>query len=148
MHAAAPSGIGVMCKYIYLYYKPCHNASMKKEPEMKDSPDALKRRYQRLLASLAKLGPILQGTITERTIERPAPERPAKKKTYGPYYQWTWKREGKTVTVNLSPSQAKTYQRAIDRHRKLEGQLEELRDISLRLLEATTEGVARRKRND
>ena len=121
---------------------------MKNAPDRKESPAALQRRYQRLRAALARLGPLLQGTITERTIARQDPECPAKKKTYGPYYQWTWKREGKTVTVNLSPSQARIYQRAIDRHRKLEAVLDQLRDISLHLLEQTTKGVTKRKRND
>lgn len=110
------------------------------------SPLRIKQRYQRLARRLAKLGPILQGTITPRIIERDAAARPGKKKTYGPYYQWTWKRKGKTVTVNLSASQAKVYQRAIDRHRQMEAILEEMREVSLALLEETTTGVKRRKR--
>ena len=109
--------------------------------------ERLRRRYQRLAARLAKLGPILQGTITERTIVRPEPANPQANKTYGPYYQWTWKRGGKTVTVNLSASQAKAYQKAINHHRKLEDILQEMRDLSLAILEATTTGVTKRNRN-
>ena len=109
------------------------------------SPERLKARYRRLAARLAKLGPVLQGTITGRVIERDDPERPGKKKTYGPYRQWTRKRSGKTVAVNLSPSQAKAYQRAIDRHRRLERMLESMREISITLLERTTKAVPKRK---
>jgi len=112
------------------------------------SVDGLKRRYQRLTARVAKLGPVLQGTITERTIVRDDPANPKKHKTYGPYYQWTWKRGGKTVTVNLSASQARAYQRAIDNHRKLEHTLQEMRELSLAILEQTTKGVKKRKRNE
>lgn len=88
---------------------------------------------------------VLQGTITERTIVRDDPKRPEGKRDYGPYYQWTWKKKGKTVTVNLTKDQSNVYQKAIDNHRKLEAILDELRSLSLAILEATTEGVKKRK---
>jgi len=102
-------------------------------------------RYARLTGRLAKLGFVLQGTITVRTFVRDDPAAPGKQKTYGPYYQWTFKRKGKTVTVNLTASQAKTYQRAIDNHRKMEKTLEQMRTLSLEILEARTHGVKKRK---
>jgi len=105
----------------------------------------MEKRYARLSARLAKLGPVLQGTITERTIRRDDPNEPGGHKTYGPYYQWTFKRRGKTVTVNLSRSQAKHYQRAIDNHRKLEETTQKMRELSHQILEKTTTGVAKRK---
>jgi len=107
--------------------------------------ERMKKRYARLTARLAKLGPVLQGTITERTIQREDPRHPGKQKAYGPYYQWTFKRNGKTVTVNLTRSQAKTYQKAIDTHRKMEKILQEMRELSVRILENTTTSVAKRK---
>jgi hypothetical protein len=109
---------------------------------------AMERRYGRLAARLAKLGFVLQGTITERSMVRPDPKNPKKEKTYGPYYQWTFKRKGKTTTVNLTASQAKTYQRAIDNHRKMEETMEKMRTLSLKILEAKTEGVKKRKPRD
>ena len=114
---------------------------MKKNSEI----ERMKKRYARLTARLAKLGPVLQGTITERTIQRDDPQRPGKQKQYGPYYQWTFKRHGKTVTVNLTPSQAKTYQKAIGAHREMEEILQEMRELSLTILEQTTKGVEKRK---
>ena len=114
---------------------------MKKEK----SAATMQRRYTRLTERLSKLGLVLQGTITERTVVRADPQTPAKEKIYGPYYQWTFKRAGKTVTVNLTASQAKTYQRAIDTHRKMETILDEMRTLSLEILEATTQGVKKRK---
>jgi hypothetical protein len=47
--------------------------------------------------------------------------------------------------VNLSPSQAKVYQRAINNHRKLEETTQEMRELSLKMLERTTTGVVKRK---
>jgi len=105
----------------------------------------MEKRYDRLAANLAGLGPILQGTITERSIVRPDPKQQGQERTYGPYYQWTWKRDGKTVTVNLSASQAKVYQKAINNHRKMEKIIQEMRRLSLAILEATTDGVTKRK---
>jgi uncharacterized iron-regulated protein len=114
---------------------------MEKDAEIRE----MKRRYARLAGRLARLGPVLQGTITERTVLRDDPRRPGEQKAYGPYYQWTFKRDGKTVTVNLSRSQAKLYQRAINSHRKLEETTQEMRQLSLQILEKTTTGVLKRK---
>jgi len=99
--------------------------------------ERMERRYRKLAAKLAGTGPILQGTITERTIEDGD-------KTYGPYYQWTFKREGKTVTVNLSQSRAKLFQTALDNNRELEETLNEMRELSRLIGEAKTEGVKKR----
>ena len=97
----------------------------------------LEQRYRKLATKLAGIGPILQGTITERTIADGD-------KTYGPYYQWTFKREGKTVTVNLSPGRAKLFQKALDNNRELEETLKEMRELSRLIGEAKTEGVKKR----
>ena len=106
-----------------------------------------KKRYERLATRLARLGLIVQGTITERTITKEDPRNHGRPKTIGPYYQWTFKRCAKTVTVNLSASQRKTFQKAIDNNQSLEALLTQMRELSRRILEATTHGVQRRKRN-
>ena len=59
-------------------------------------------------------------------------------KRYGPYCQWTRKRAGKTVTVNLTAAQARAYPKAIDNHRRVEDLLRELRAVSLQTLAATS----------
>jgi len=109
------------------------------------SVENMKRRYRQLTARLAQLGPVLQGTITERRIVRDDPQRPGEQKTYGPYYQWTFKRNAKTVTVNLTAIQAKVFQRAIASHRKLQQTLEAMRTLSLDILESVTKSVKKRK---
>jgi hypothetical protein len=109
------------------------------------SVERLQRRYTRLVERLGKTGLILQGTILDRTIVQPHPKDPGKEKTLGPYYQWTFKRAGKTITVNLSASQAKTYRKAIANHRRMEKILRQMREMSLQILEATTAGVRRKK---
>ena len=64
---------------------------------MKDkrTEEALQRRYRKLASKLAATGPIIQGTITERVIEKQPEKKGEAGKGYGPYYQWTFKNAGK-----------------------------------------------------
>ena len=111
----------------------------------KKKADELKKRYGRLTTRLARIGPIAQGTITERTITKQDPRNPQASRTIGPYYQWTFKRSAKTVTVNLSAEQVKPFQKAINNNRRLEALLTQMRELSCEMLEATTRGVQKRK---
>jgi hypothetical protein len=110
-----------------------------------DSLTTLQQRYDLLASKLGTLGLVLQGTITKRTIMREDSHSPGKEKAYGPYYQWTRKQSGKTVTVNLTASQARTYQKAIENNQKMEKIITEMRTVSLQICEATTKGVKKRK---
>ena len=105
-------------------------------------PERLRRRLRRLAALVGRNEWVLVGTIRPRTI--PA-RRGASGNLLGPYYQWTFKEQGKTVTVNLSAEQVRPFQRAIDRQRRIEATLLEMRRLSRQFLEATTRGVKRRK---
>ena len=104
--------------------------------------ERLRRRFERMARQLGKSRWVLVGTIRPRRI--PA-RRGASGKLLGPYYQWTFKEAGKTVTVNLSASQVKPFQRAIDRQRRVENLLARMRALSRQFLEATTQGVKKRK---
>ena len=106
---------------------------------------ALRKRYAKFALQLSAAGLILQGTITERTIKKKERGARSGAKTLGPYYQWTFKREGKTVTINLSKAQIKPFQKAIDANKKAEAALRQMRELSREILEASTQGVARRK---
>lgn len=117
------------------------------DPEMnkEKSPDALRRRYTRLVDRLGKTELVLQGSITERTLVREDPKDATVRKRYGPYYQWTRKRGGKTVNINLSAARAKAYQKAINHQRKVEKLLKEMQRLSQQILDSTTQGVIKRK---
>jgi hypothetical protein len=108
------------------------------------SAERLRRRFRRLSGELARTGWILLGTIHERRIPAPSPTRRSAA-TYGPYYQWTFKRAGRTLTVNLSAGQASAFGKAIARQRRIEKLLDAMRELSRQFLEATTEGVHKRK---
>jgi hypothetical protein len=106
------------------------------------SAERLQRRFERLARQLGKTGWVLVGTIRPRRI--PA-RHGASRKLLGPYYQWTFKERGKTVTVNLSAAQVEPFQRAIDQQRKLDELLGQMRALSRQFLDATTQGVIRRR---
>ncbi len=112
----------------------------------KKTAEGIRRRYRRLASRLAATGPIIQGTVTRRVITKGGEEAGERERRYGPYYQWTFKREGKTTTVNLTAKQARFIQRAIENNRKLEDTLAEMRRLSRQLCEASAEGVKRRPR--
>jgi len=110
--------------------------------EKSDGPaDRLRRRFRSLANRLGKSQWVLVGTILPRRIRA---RHGASSKRLGPYYQWTFKEAGKTVTVNLSPSQVKLFRRAIDRQRQVEQILEQMRRLSREFLDATTRGVNKR----
>lgn len=111
----------------------------------KRTVEDLAERYRRLAAKLAGTGPILQGTVTPRTIPRKQEGEGESVKPYGPYYQWTFKQAGKTATVNLSSPQAKRVRAAIQNNRRVEKILQEMRSLSRQMCESAIEGVKRRK---
>jgi multidrug efflux pump subunit AcrA (membrane-fusion protein) len=109
------------------------------------SQSNLKRRYTQLVDQLSRTGAVLPGTITERRIIGQASQKQVDRKKYGPYYQWTRKVNGKTVTVNLSEAQVDLFQKAIDNNRKIEQILGEMKQISIQRLENETQCVKRRR---
>jgi len=110
----------------------------------RESSEKLERRYRRMASKLAETGLILLGTIIERTIKRDSGKNNDNEKVYGPYYQWTFKQDGKTVTVNLTSNQAELYQKAIDNNKEVEMTLKEMRKLSREICEASMEGVKKR----
>jgi predicted transcriptional regulator len=117
-----------------------------KEETMKkrESKEKLESHYRRMASKLAEIGLILQGTIAERTIKRDIGKNNDSEKVYGPYYQWTFKQDGKTVTVNLTSNQAELFQKAIDNNKKVEMTLREMRKLSREICETSVEGVKKR----
>jgi uncharacterized iron-regulated protein len=108
------------------------------------SQQNLKRRYAQLADQLRRMGLVLPGTITERTIIGQASKKQMDRKKYGPYYQWTRKVNGKTITVNLSKAQVDLFRKAIDNNHKSEQILSEMRRISIQRLQNETQSVKRR----
>jgi hypothetical protein len=102
-------------------------------------PTAAQRRRQAELAqALARTGFVLPGTLLERygrcgkTNCRCHNDPPT---LHGPYYQWTRKVDGRTVTRVLSREQAQRYQSWFTDGQKARQTLAELETLSLDVLE-------------
>lgn len=88
-------------------------------------------------------GYVLNGSVVKRHLVR---SRGDKEKRYGPYYLWTRKKEGKTITIALNSIQARAIGEAIRRQRSLDLRLAKLRALSERIIFLISAGVSRRNR--
>ncbi len=96
------------------------------------------KRLRTLQASLADLGPFRRGTVLCRLVPCGKPgcrcqgEPP---QLHGPYYDWTRKVKGKTVTVQVTPEQARLLKQWIANARRLEQIVAEMQCVSDRITE-------------
>jgi hypothetical protein len=89
-----------------------------------------------LVSRLARAGLALPGTLIERTTRCGKPNcrcHASPPRLHGPYWQWTRKHAGKTVTLNLTPGQAARYQPWFDTARDLRDTLARIEALSLRI---------------
>lgn len=99
----------------------------------------LESLYGELLRSLGGIGHIFPGSIATRFM-------PCGKsycgcatdssKRHGPYYEWTRKLAGKTVSVRLTAEQAQLYKGWIVNRRRLKKILTRMQAVSIRIAEA------------
>ena len=87
------------------------------------SPPA-QREYEQLRRQLARLGPISQGSVQDRTA----------RKGGGAGYQWTRKVAGKTVTVSLTAEQFAKMKEAVGNYRQLRFKLRKMENLSRRMI--------------
>jgi Family of unknown function (DUF6788) len=91
---------------------------------------AHQRRYRQLAAQLADIGLIAAGSITRRYTQCTSPGchcRADPAQPHGPYWQWTAKIDGKTVTRRLSEHEARLYQEWIANDRQLRKLISQMR---------------------
>src|SRR5258708_35705542 len=99
------------------------------------SPDPGPRaRAARIAAELAAVGLALPGTLIERHVHCGKPgcrchaDPPA---LHGPYWQWTRKVAGKTITRLVSDEQLDDYRQWLDNDRRLPALIAELKHLPL-----------------
>jgi hypothetical protein len=96
------------------------------------------RRYRELAAELADLGYIAAGSITQRSTRCGTPScrcHADPPRLHGPYWQWTAKVNGKTVTRRLSQTDAKLYHEWISNDRKLRKTITRMRQVAAKASE-------------
>ena len=77
--------------------------------------NAYAKRFQELKADLAQIECFSKGTLLARMVRCGKPQCACGKdpsKRHGPYYEWTYKTRGKTVTVRLAPEAAPFFRAA------------------------------------
>jgi len=96
------------------------------------------QRYRELAAQLATIGLIHSGSVTRRYTrcatpgckchaDPPPPHRP--------YYQWTAKINGKTVTRRLTENEADLYREWIANDRQLRHLIQQMRQVAAKATE-------------
>jgi len=107
-------------------------------PQQSTSPERHAQRFQELKRSLDQLEYFCKGTVLKRMMkcgkaQCACASDPARR--HGPYFELTYKVNGKTVNVKLSPEAAPLYRSAALQYRKLKtllGRLEKLSQTILR----------------
>jgi hypothetical protein len=95
----------------------------------------LEQRHRALLAELSDIGLVLRGSIAHRSARCGQPSCRCKADPpmlHGPYYVWTRKVAGKTVTAQLTHEQAARFQGWSRNMRNLDRILRHLQAIGLR----------------
>lgn len=94
---------------------------------------ACENRYRDLARSLAEIGFIASGSVTRRLTHCNKPgcrcgaDPP---RLHGPYYQWTAKVAGRTVTRRLSATEAALYSEWIANDRRLRRIIDDMRKVA------------------
>jgi hypothetical protein len=96
------------------------------------------RRHRELAAQIAEIGIVVAGSVTRRytrctsvgcrcNADPPTP--------HGPYWQWTAKVNGKTVTKRLTDREAQLYQQWIRNDRRIKILLNQIRRVDAKATE-------------
>src|SRR5260370_14703940 len=93
----------------------------------------------RIAADLASLGLALPGTLIQRHVRCGKPRcrcRADPPVLHGPYWQWTRKAAGKTITRLVADDQLDDYRQWLDIHRRLRALVTELEALTLAIADA------------
>lgn len=95
------------------------------------------QRFRELKQQLSELEFFAKGTVLARMVKCGKPQcacnaEPSKR--HGPYYEWTYKADGKTVNVHLTAESAPLYQAAAKQYKKLKKLLERMEKASRQAL--------------
>lgn len=102
---------------------------------------AYERAYRRLTRQLAALGYVVKGSVQVRSMQcgyAACRCRRAPRFRHGPYYWWTSKVGGKTVTWVLSQEEGKLYLSWARNRQRLEAIVDRLYRLSAKVAQAHT----------
>jgi hypothetical protein len=93
---------------------------------------AYERRHRELAAQIAEVGIVAAGSVTHRFTRCTSPGcrcNADPPRPHGPYWQWTAKVNGKTVTKRLTDKEANLYQEWISNDRRIRALLTQIRKV-------------------
>jgi Family of unknown function (DUF6788) len=96
------------------------------------------QRYRELAGELATIGLIHSGSLTRRYTRCATPGckcHADPPQPHGPYYQWTAKVNGKTITRRLTETEAQLYEEWIANDRRLRHLIAQMRQIAAKATE-------------
>lgn len=95
--------------------------------------DPTRSRFRQTRQQLQQVDYFLKGTVLKRMMKCGQPTCACQRdpsRRHGPYFEWTYKLQGKTVSVKLSPPAAPLYQAATKQHRQLKVVLARMERLS------------------
>jgi len=98
----------------------------------------LERRFKELQQELAQIGHICSGSIIFQKRKCGKPNCSCKEdqqKFHGPYYIWTRKENGKTITRSLTGEKAEQCIECTNNYKKLRKIIKEMKEITVKLVE-------------
>lgn len=101
-------------------------------------------RFHKLKAELAQIGYFSKGTVLARMMKCGKPQcacRTEPSKRHGPYYEWTYKAEGKTVNIRLAKEAVPAFKAAARQYRRLKAMLTRLEKVSRQALAKLTKAA-------
>ena len=102
------------------------------------SDEEIHKQYQTLRRSLARTPYVCTGSVMSRYSRCGKPQcacHTDERARHGPYFVWTRKVKGKTVTRTLTVEQAELCKRCIGAMRELEKTIETMKDLTVRYIE-------------
>jgi hypothetical protein len=103
-------------------------------------------RYAGLQRAILALGPIRRGSLVRRFMPCGKPAcccQASPPALHGPYYQWTRKVRGKTVTVRLTREEARLVEEWISNGRRLDKIVAQMEGVSFRITERLVKQLRR-----
>lgn len=94
-----------------------------------------RQHYEVLKREVAEIGFVRRGSVQQRWMKCGKPNCACMAdppRLHGPYYQWTRKVSGKTITVRLSQHKAKHFERWIANARQLDEIVTQMEEVSAR----------------
>ena len=110
---------------------------------------SLQDRAALITAELAGLGLALPGTLIQRHVRCGWPRcrcHADPPDLHGPYWHWTRKRAGKTISRLVRDDQLDDYRKWLDNHRRLRELVAELEDLTLAVADERSGHQARTRR--